>query len=84
MRAQVGRLLLADKKYDEALKELKKATELDPRNTRALVALGDYYLAFEDWDNALEMMSLAEALSRPMRRRESTLPPGSPRRGPHR
>lgn len=64
VQAQAGRLLLADKKYDEALVRLKKATELDPRNTRALVALGDYYLAFEDWDSALEMLSRAESLSR--------------------
>ncbi len=64
VQAQAGRLLLADKKYDEAMARLKKATELDPRNTRALVALGDYYLAFEDWDSALEMLSRAEALSR--------------------
>ncbi len=64
VQAQAGRLLLTDKKYDEALTHLKKATELDPRNTRALVALGDYYLAFEDWDSALEMLSRAEALSR--------------------
>ncbi len=64
VKSQAGRLLLADKKYDEALAQLKKATELDPRNTRALVALGDYYLAFEDWDNALEMLSRAESLSK--------------------
>ncbi len=64
VKSQAGRLLLADKKYDEALAQLKKATELDPRNTRALVALGDYYLAFEDWDTALEMLSRAESLSK--------------------
>ncbi|MBL8912746.1 MAG: tetratricopeptide repeat protein, partial [Archangium sp.] len=64
VQAQAGRLFLADKKYDEALSRLKKATELDPRNVRALVALGDYYLAFEDWDTALEMESRAESLSK--------------------
>ncbi|MFZ5441521.1 MAG: tetratricopeptide repeat protein [Myxococcota bacterium] len=64
VQAQAGRMLLGDKKYDEALTRLKKATELDPRNVRALVALGDYYLAFEDWDSALEMLSRAEALSK--------------------
>ncbi len=64
VQAQAGRMFLADKKYDDALARLKKATELDPRNTRALVALGDYYLAFEDWDSALEMLSRAEALSK--------------------
>lgn len=64
VQAQAGRMYLADKKYDEALARLKKATELDPRNTRALVSLGDYYLAFEDWASALEMLSRAEALSK--------------------
>ncbi len=64
VQAQVGRLLLGDKKYDEALTRLKQATELDPRNTRAMVALGEYYLAFEDWDSAIEMLGRAEALSR--------------------
>ncbi len=64
VHAQAGRLLLTDKKFDDALGRLKKATEFDPRNTRALVALGDYYLAFEDWDSALEMLSRAEALSK--------------------
>lgn len=64
VNAQAGRMLLADKKFDDALARLKKATELDPRNLRALVALGDYYLAFEDWDSALEMLSRAEALSK--------------------
>ncbi|MGV3625062.1 MAG: tetratricopeptide repeat protein [Archangium sp.] len=64
VQAQAGRMFLADKKYDDALARLKKATELDPRNTRALVALGDYYLAFEDWDSALEMLSRAESLSK--------------------
>lgn len=64
VQAAAGRLLLVDKKYDEALARLKKATELDPRNLRALVSLGDYYIAFEDYDSALEMLSRAEALSK--------------------
>lgn len=64
VQSQAGRLLLADKKFDEALAKLKKASELDPRNLRALVALGDYYIAFEDYDSALEMLSRAEALSK--------------------
>lgn len=64
VHAQAGRMLLADKKFDDALARLKKATELDPRNTRALVSLGDYYLSFSDWDNALEMLSRAETLSK--------------------
>lgn len=68
VHAEAGRRLLADKKYDEALARLKKA--IDGADTtrlahvRALVALGDYYLGFEDWDNALEMFSRAEPLSR--------------------
>jgi cellulose synthase operon protein C len=64
VRAQAGRVLLDDKKYEEALAQLKKATELDPRNTRALVALGDYYLAFEDFENAYEILGRAESLSK--------------------
>jgi tetratricopeptide (TPR) repeat protein len=68
VHAEVGRRLLADKKYDEALERLKKAID-GPDTTklahvRALVALGEYYLGFGDWDNALEMFSRAEALSR--------------------
>lgn len=64
VHAHVGRVLLADHQYDDALTRLKKAIELDPRQTIALVALGEYYLSFEDWDTALEMMSRAEPLSR--------------------
>jgi tetratricopeptide (TPR) repeat protein len=63
VHAHAGRLLLGDKKQDEALARLKKAIELDPRQTIALVALGDYYLANEDWESALEMMGRAEPLS---------------------
>jgi len=68
VHAEAGRRLLADKKYDEALARLKKA--IDGADTtkiahvRALVALGDYYLGFEDWDSALEMFSRADALSK--------------------
>lgn len=64
VHAHAGRVLLGAKRFDDALQRLKRAIELDPRQTLALVALGDYYLAFEDWDSALEMMSRAEALSR--------------------
>lgn len=68
VHAEAGRRLLADKKYDDALGRLKKAiggtdtTKI--AHVRALVALGDYYRAFEDWDNALAMFSQAEALSK--------------------
>ncbi len=64
VQAHAGRVLLSAKRYDDALARLKRATELDAHQTLALVALGDYYLAFEDWDSALEMMANAEALSR--------------------
>ncbi len=64
VQAHIGRLLMADKKYDEALTHLKKATELDPRQTLALVSLGNYYLTFEDWDSALDMLARAEPLSK--------------------
>lgn len=68
VHAQAGRLLLADKKYDEALERLKRAVDgadtSKLAHVRALVALGDYYLAFEDWDNALAMFSRAEPLSK--------------------
>jgi tetratricopeptide (TPR) repeat protein len=52
VHGEAGRILLADKKYDDALKRLTRAVELMPGNVRALVALGDYYLAFEDYENA--------------------------------
>jgi tetratricopeptide (TPR) repeat protein len=70
VQAHVGRLLLADRRFDEALAQLKKATELDQRQPSgsdraglvlAHVALGDYYLAFEDWESALEMLTTVEA-----------------------
>src|SRR5581483_11812921 len=57
VQGEAGRLLLADKKYDEALKKLTRAVELMPGNVRALVALGDYYLAYEDYENAQKMFS---------------------------
>lgn len=68
VHAEAGRRLLLDKKYDDALARLKKA--IDGADTtkiahvRALVALGDYYLAFEDWDSALDMFSRAEPFSK--------------------
>jgi tetratricopeptide (TPR) repeat protein len=68
VHAEAGRRLLADKKYDEALARLKKAIDggdtTKIAHVRALVALGDYYLAFGDWDNALAMFAQAEALSK--------------------
>jgi cellulose synthase operon protein C len=52
MLAQMGTIRLREKKFDEALKHLSKAVELDPKNVRALVSLGEYYVEFEDWTNA--------------------------------
>ncbi len=55
--AQQGRVLLADKKPDEALKHLQRAVELDGKNLRALLSLGEYYLSFEDYENAFTVLS---------------------------
>jgi cellulose synthase operon protein C len=55
--AQSAKFLLAEKKNDEALKLLSKAVELDPKNVRALVALGNYYVSYEDWSNAQNILS---------------------------
>jgi tetratricopeptide (TPR) repeat protein len=52
---EAGRLLLAEKKPDEALKKLTRAVEVQSTNVRALVTLGDYYLQFEDWENAVKL-----------------------------
>ncbi len=56
-----GRLLLADRKPDEALKKLTRAVELQSTNVRALVTLGDYYLQFGDWENAIKLYTGAAA-----------------------
>ncbi|MBL8957707.1 MAG: tetratricopeptide repeat protein [Myxococcaceae bacterium] len=58
---EAGRLLLADKKPDEALKKLTRAVELQSTNVRALVTLGDYYLQFGDWENAVKLYTGAAA-----------------------
>ncbi len=58
---EAGRILLADKKPDEALKKLTRAVELQSTNVRALVTLGDYYLQFEDWENAVKLFTGAAA-----------------------
>ncbi|MBL9039547.1 MAG: tetratricopeptide repeat protein, partial [Archangium sp.] len=61
---QAGKVLLADKKLDDAFKKLSKAVELSPKNVRALVLLGEYYLEFEDYENALMVLGgLAEQRS---------------------
>jgi tetratricopeptide (TPR) repeat protein len=64
VHGEAGRILLGDKKYDDALKRLTRAVELMPGNVRALVALGDYYLAFEDHENAEKIFTgVAQQLS---------------------
>ena len=59
-----GKLLLADKKYDDALKRLTQATVLNPKNIRAIVALGDYYLEQQDHEKALEVLGAAASISK--------------------
>jgi cellulose synthase operon protein C len=48
-----GRILLAQKNSEGALKRFRRALELDSRNVRALVALGNYYREAGDFPNAL-------------------------------
>lgn len=64
VEAQAGRVLLSEKKLDDAFKHLQKATELNGRNLRALVGLGEYYLASEDFENAARILATAETLSK--------------------
>jgi cellulose synthase operon protein C len=64
VEAQAGRVLLTDRKLDEAFKHLQRASELNARNLRALVALGEYYLLSEDYESAARILSTASSLSR--------------------
>jgi cellulose synthase operon protein C len=64
VEAQAGRVLLADRKFDEAFKHLQRATELNSRNLRALVSLGEYYLLSEDYESAARILSTAYTLSK--------------------
>ncbi len=65
IEAQAGRVLLGDQKREEAFKRLQKATTLNPRNLRALIGLGEYYLAEEDFESAARILGpSAEPLSR--------------------
>jgi tetratricopeptide (TPR) repeat protein len=64
VEAQAGRVLLSERKLEEAFKHLEKATQLDGRNLRALVSLGEYYLASEDHESAARILATAETLSK--------------------
>jgi len=57
IHTEVGRLLLAEGKIDEALKRLERAVALLPTNVRALVALGEYYVAYEDYEEAIKILT---------------------------
>ncbi len=62
---QAGKVLLGDQKLDDAFKKLSKAVDLNSKNVRALVLLGDYYLASSDSENAMKVLGgTAEQLSK--------------------
>jgi cellulose synthase operon protein C len=48
-----GRILLSQKNPDGALKRFRRALDLNPRNVRALVAVGNYYREAGDYTSAL-------------------------------
>ncbi len=60
-----GRLLLARKKPEQAIKRLQRAIELNPTHVRALVALGNYYLENRDYEQALKLFSGAASTLSP-------------------
>ncbi len=64
VEALAGRVLLGEKRLDDAFKHLQRATELNGRNLRALVSLGEYYLAAQDYESAVRILAPAETLSR--------------------
>jgi cellulose synthase operon protein C len=66
VHAAAGRILLDEGKPDEALKRLTRAAELLALNVRAVVALGDYYLAERDWDSAYRFFSSDAAKASPL------------------
>ncbi len=60
-----GRLLLADKQIEKGLKELELAISLPSLvSVRGLVALGQYYLDFGDYESALDVFSRAGEISK--------------------
>ncbi|RKH38805.1 tetratricopeptide repeat protein [Corallococcus sp. AB050B] len=64
VHALAGRLLIAAKDEKKALDRFDRALKASPGNVRALVALGDYYLASEDFPQALEMFKRARDVSK--------------------
>jgi len=50
------------KRYDEALKLLRRALELDPRNTRALYYTGLTYLALQQANQAIHPLETLHSL----------------------
>ncbi|MFP2934077.1 tetratricopeptide repeat protein, partial [Pyxidicoccus sp. 3LG] len=63
VHALAGSLLLADKNEKEALKRFDRALRASGGNVRALVALGGYYLASEDFAQASEIFEKARKKS---------------------
>lgn len=57
VHAEAGRLLLEEGKADEAFKRLERAVSLMPTNVRALAALGEYYLRFEDYEAVVKVLT---------------------------
>jgi tetratricopeptide (TPR) repeat protein len=56
-------LLLKKQGRSEALAELERAAELDPKNLAVLIALGDEYFARQIWPRAIEAYRRAISLS---------------------
>ncbi|WP_426750014.1 tetratricopeptide repeat protein [Myxococcus sp. Y35] len=63
VHALAGRLLLEAKDEKQALERFDRALRASGANVRALVALGDYYKASEDFPQAIEMYERARKKS---------------------
>ncbi|WP_141328435.1 tetratricopeptide repeat protein [Myxococcus sp. AB025B] len=63
VHALAASLLLAAKDEKKALERFDRALRASPSNVRALVALGGYYLASEDFPHAIEMFGKARTKS---------------------
>jgi tetratricopeptide (TPR) repeat protein len=57
VHGEAGRVFLADGKMDDAYKQLERAVALLPTNVRALAALGEYYVALEDYEGAIKVLT---------------------------